>query len=437
MLARAVYMTPGRLGGQFRHVQSSVTYIHVFEAMDTMPLSHEYHEVIPLGVMKTGFCCSEARFPLQLPATAVQGCMSILPSDIRLVGEEDLHRLGRVDLVMAGWPCQGHSRAGLGLGLEDPKSSLFWELLRLLRLWSRLQSTPVGYIFENVLPLGSVSPQVQKDAQVVQHHLGAPIPLDAAAFGSYAHRLRWKWTNLAPFRVLAAALSQVVRPAERYVDHILNEGRRSQGVSIADRPPFALVNKVGLPMMALPTLMTFPGSYAFREGGSGMVWDATTQRSDEPTADERERAMGFPTGTTAALDLTEPQRRQLLGQAMDLNSMVYFLGVCLAVQGHHVGGLAPSLGAVGSGQGAESRHGCLSEVAQSGATIWRESQAAWDQTLKEIKSRDALEWVVAEDLRGQRVLAALAQDMGTKAAAEAFSRVFLRGTRPAFSAEID
>ena len=48
-----------------------------------------------------------------------------------------------------------------------------------------------------------------------------------------------------------------------------------------------------------------------------------------------------------------------------------------------------------------------------------------------------MEWIVAEDLRGQRVLAALAQDMGTKAATEAFSRVFLRGTRPAFSAELD
>ena len=147
--------------------------------------------------------------------------------------------------------------------------------------------------------------------------------------------------------------------------------------------------------------------------------------------------MGFPTGTTAAFDLTKPQRRQLLGQAMDLNAMVHFLGMCLAIQRHPASGLAPDLGAAGSGQGAESRHGCLSEVAHSGATISQESQAAWNHTLEEIKRRDAVEWIVAEDLRGQRVLAALAQDMGTKAATEAFSRVFLRGTRPAFSADLD
>ena len=102
----------------------------------------------------------QARYPRQLPASAMQGCMSQLPSDISLIGEEDLQRLGRMDLVMAGWPCQGHSRAGLGKGLQDPRSCLFWELLRLLRWWQRMLATPVGYILENVPPLGTMDPQV-------------------------------------------------------------------------------------------------------------------------------------------------------------------------------------------------------------------------------------------------------------------------------------
>ena len=68
------------------------------------------------------------RYPRQLPASAIQGCMSRLPADIALISEEDLQRLDRVDLVIAGWPCQGHSPAGLGQGLQDPRSSLFWEL---------------------------------------------------------------------------------------------------------------------------------------------------------------------------------------------------------------------------------------------------------------------------------------------------------------------
>ena len=46
----------------------------------------------------------------------------------------------------------------------------------------------------------------------------------------------------------------------------------------------------------------------------------------------------------------------------------------------------------------------------------------------EIKNRDAIEWLVQEELRGQRVLVALAQDMGTEAAKETFRRVFFKET---------
>lgn len=52
-----------------------------------------------------------------------------------------------------------------------------------------------------------------------------------------------------------------------------------------------------------------------------MVWDAHTKSHVEPSADERERAMGFLTGTTAAPGISEGHRRFVLGQAMDLNTM--------------------------------------------------------------------------------------------------------------------
>src|SRR6478672_6117109 len=84
------------------------------------------------------------RYPRQLPASAIQGSMSCLPADIALISEEDLQRLGRVDLVIAGWPCQGHSRAGLGQGLQHSRSALFWELLQLLRWWQHTQVTLVA-----------------------------------------------------------------------------------------------------------------------------------------------------------------------------------------------------------------------------------------------------------------------------------------------------
>ena len=86
--------------------------------------------------------------------------------------------------------CQGHSRAGLGQGLQDPRSGLFWELLQLLQWWQCNQATPIAYISDNVPPMGIMSAQVQNDAQVVCQHLGKPIVVDDATLGSYAHQLR-------------------------------------------------------------------------------------------------------------------------------------------------------------------------------------------------------------------------------------------------------
>jgi len=53
-----------------------------------------------------------ALYPEQLPSSAIRGCFGKLPRDVTLISEDDLRRLGHVDLVIAGWPCQGHSRGG-------------------------------------------------------------------------------------------------------------------------------------------------------------------------------------------------------------------------------------------------------------------------------------------------------------------------------------
>jgi hypothetical protein len=75
----------------------------------------------------------------------------------------------------------------------------------------------------------------------------------------------------------------------------------------------AMVNRVGQPRMALPTFVNFRTSHAYREGGPGLVWDTCSQQLVEPNADERERAMGFPTIVTSVPSISEASRRQVLG----------------------------------------------------------------------------------------------------------------------------
>ena len=72
------------------------------------------------------------RYPHLLSLSAVRGCQRMLPSDISLVGVQDLARVGSIDLVIMGWPCQGHLSARQGRGFDDPQSTMFWEMLQVL-----------------------------------------------------------------------------------------------------------------------------------------------------------------------------------------------------------------------------------------------------------------------------------------------------------------
>lgn len=49
------------------------------------------------------------------------------------------------DFLLAGFPCQAFSRAGLGLGFQDTRGTLFFNIVRIL-----LVKKPAGFVLENV-----------------------------------------------------------------------------------------------------------------------------------------------------------------------------------------------------------------------------------------------------------------------------------------------
>jgi hypothetical protein len=62
------------------------------------------------------------------------------------------------------------------------------------------------------------------------------------------------------------------------------------------------------------------------------VWDSIAQEMVEPNANERERAMGFPTGITNVPSISKQQHRFLLGQAMDLNCLTWVVSLVVTEQ---------------------------------------------------------------------------------------------------------
>lgn len=92
-------------------------------------------------------------------------------------------RVGQIDLLIGGSPCQGFSYAGQGLNFSDPRSSLFFEFVRLLE-----ELRPTYFMLENVI--------MQADwRDVISSHLGVTPRLWDASAVSWQSRPRYWWGN--------------------------------------------------------------------------------------------------------------------------------------------------------------------------------------------------------------------------------------------------
>jgi hypothetical protein len=190
---------------------------------------------------------------------------------------------------------------------------------------------PLGYLIEHVAAGHDKRPKVRQDFEVARGLLGPEVIVDAAQLASWAHRLRPWWTKLEGVSLLRAALGHQRRPPGLFVHQVLGRGRhakRPQGTGVA---PWAKVEIPGEERRALNTFVSYSGSYAFSRNGGGVLRCEHQDGSvtfEEPTAKERELAMGFPRGLTAAPGVSEATRRELLGQTMDLNTLMWLLAAC-------------------------------------------------------------------------------------------------------------
>lgn len=95
---------------------------------------------------------------------------------------------GKIDLIIAGSPCQGFSFAGKQLNFEDPRSKLFFEFVRILNS-KVLENHNPFFLLENV--------NMKKEYQnVISEQLGVePIVINSSLV-SAQNRVRLYWTNI-------------------------------------------------------------------------------------------------------------------------------------------------------------------------------------------------------------------------------------------------
>lgn len=101
-----------------------------------------------------------------------------------LYTENGEFKVGNIDLVMGGSPCQGFSFAGKQLNFDDPRSALFFEWLRICH-----EVCPDYFLLENV--------KMKKESEyVITERLGVEPILINSALVSAQNRKRLYWTNI-------------------------------------------------------------------------------------------------------------------------------------------------------------------------------------------------------------------------------------------------
>ena len=256
----------------------------------------------------------------------------------RLKKQHDLDELilqrGPIDFIFAGWECQMVSKAGQGKSYYDRRFPYFFDLIGAINHLIRVQKYPPVFSLENTYPFGDLVKEIRDTTTLIKSFLGFPAVADACSFGSTAHRVRCLWTNWISPDVSELAIPET--PELPPLSTILEPYHRPNKVLKDDEPPFTPVNKTGELRRALPTLVSYPGSYRFKFQGynqpsPGMLYNTEKHDSEEANVWERERLMGFDNGDACAPGISENTRKAMLGRTMDRNMAKWLGGILMAI----------------------------------------------------------------------------------------------------------
>ena len=108
--------------------------------------------------------------------------------DVCKIDDNVLKTLPKIDLLIAGSPCQNLSRAGNGMGLKGDESKLFYEYVRVLK-WIKENNNPnIKFLLENVEMKNS-------NKEIISNELNTQPILINSKLVSAQNRPRLYWCN--------------------------------------------------------------------------------------------------------------------------------------------------------------------------------------------------------------------------------------------------
>lgn len=173
-----------------------------------------------------------------------------------------------IDLIIAGSPCQGFSRAGKCLNFKDPRSRLFFVFVEILNHVKEL-NPQVMFLLENVK-------MKNEWRDVISEHLCVqPIEINSKLV-SGQHRVRAYWTNIPGVeqpKDRGIKLSDILEDPE--VEYITAEDGVKFDTTISERSR-ALVNRIDGEVRVSQTTKL---GYIIAEDGDGVNLAFPTSKS--------------------------------------------------------------------------------------------------------------------------------------------------------------
>ena len=206
--------------------------------------------------------------------------------------------------------------------------------------WLQSVQTPVScppiYFIENTF--NGVATSAVRDAfAVLRASLGHHVLLDAARVGSYAHRLRSYWSNLADPIALQQVLDSYERDPSLRLQDVLEPGRSPQLCTAPRKSPWYDASVPQQELRVLPTLVSRVNSWQFskfpnHDGtvsvGQGLVWE--NDSLVDLHIEERERIMGYDTGCTMGVSFSA--RHHLIGATFDATAVATLWATAIALR---------------------------------------------------------------------------------------------------------
>ena len=109
--------------------------------------------------------------------------------DVENISIDTIKNMEKIDLILAVIPCQGFSRAGLGLNIEDTRCKLFFKFVEVLNWIKEYNNKDVKFLLENV--------KMKKEWEnTISQYVGVePVEINSKLV-SAQNRSRLYWTNI-------------------------------------------------------------------------------------------------------------------------------------------------------------------------------------------------------------------------------------------------